>query len=297
MNVKFASYFMISIMVISTLWIIGIGMLSSSKEPAGGQSTPTPTVEGAFNVPGKLVYAPFGSLEDCLNITPSGVERALFIDPERAENAVLDSYFSSQLSQFSPLYSSSVQETTVQKAYVAHYDNGTTLEMHYIRPKTSSGISYLDVSTYDRYTVLERINPRGYTVLGDPIVYSSEREVLNATLDTLSTHNNTALLQFMGILSVAHNTQLDVMQLVGYTSGGTPYYMGIHPNGTLFERWTFYLSPSDELVDTLSSYSAQGLESGNFTTYMLESMPEDNDVLKVTIDSFDPGQLLLEPHE
>jgi len=254
MNVKLASYFMISIMVISTVWIVGIGMLSSSKEPVEGQSTPTPIIEGVFNVPGTLVYAPFSSLEDCLNITPSGVARAAFIDPERAENTVLGSYFSSQLYQFSLLYSSSVQETTVQKAYVAHYDNGTTLEMHYIRPKTSSGISYLDVSTYKRYTVLERINPRGYTVLGDPVVYSSEREALNATLDTMSTHNNTALLQYMDILSVAHNTQVDVMQLVGYTSGGTPYYMGIHPNGTLFERWTFYLGPSDELIDTLSFY-------------------------------------------
>jgi len=292
MNVRLASYFMIAIMVVSTMWIIGVGMLKTSEQSTGVQPTPTPTDEGVFNVQGRLVYAPFDSIEDCLNITPAGVQRAVFINPQRAENTALGSYFSSQLSQFSPLYSSSAQKTNVLKAYIARYPNGTPLELHYIRPKTSD-INYLDVSTYKHYTVFERISPHGYTVFGDPIVYSTDRAVVNATLDVLDTHTSTALSQYVDVLDIAQNTQQDALQLVAYTSDDTMYYMGIHPNGTLFERCTYYLAPSDGLISRIRSYAAQGLESGNFTVYSVESLQIENEqVLKVRVDTLNPDLLL-----
>jgi len=290
MNTRLASYFMVAIMVISTLWVIGIGLLGSSKEPLTTQPVPTPTGEGTFNVPGRLVYAPFDSLEDCLNITPSGVMRAVFLDPSRAQDTTLGRYLSTQLSQFYPLYFSNVQ-----KAYIAQYGNGSSLEMHYIRPKTFS-FNYLNVSTYKRYTVIERINPAGYTVLGDPIVYSPERELVNATIERLSDHNDTAFGQYSDLLELTWDTGQDAMQVVGITPDGTTYYMGLHPNGTLSERWTFYLEPSGSLLESLTSHVQNGLASGNFTVYTMESTQlEGKNVVVVSIDAMDPEMLLTEP--
>lgn len=290
MNAKLASYFMVAIMVVSTLWVIGIGLLDSSKGPVDTQAVPTPTGEGTFNVPGRLVYAPFDSLEHCLNITPSGVVRAVFLDPSRAENTPLGTYLSTQLSQFYPMYFSNVQ-----RAYIAQYENGSSLEMHYIRPKTFS-FNYLNASTYKRYTVIERINPAGYTVLGDPIVYSPERELVNATIDRLSDHNDTAFGQYSELFEVTWDTGQDAMQVVGVAPDGTTYYMGLHPNGTFSERWTFYLEPSESLVESLSSYVQSGVASGNFTVYTMEDIElEGRNVVVVSIDAMDPGLLLTEP--
>ncbi|HIH69439.1 hypothetical protein [Methermicoccus shengliensis] len=290
MNTRLASYFMVAIMVISTLWVIGIGLLDSSKGPVDTQ--PTPTEEGTFNVPGRLVYASFDSLEHCLNITPSGVVRAVFLDPSRAEGTPLGTYLSTQLSQ---LYPYPLYFSNVQRAYIAQYGNGSSLEMHYIRPKTFS-FNYLNASTYKRYTVIERINPAGYTVLGDPIVYSPERELVNATIDRLSDHNDTALGQYAELFEVTWDTAQDAMQVVGVAPDGTIYYMGLHPNGTLSERWTFYLEPSESLLDSLTSRVQSGMASGNFTVYTMESTQlEGRDVVVVSIDAVDPELLLTEP--
>ncbi|MHC1625428.1 MAG: hypothetical protein ACXQS2_05450 [Methermicoccaceae archaeon] len=295
MNTKLVSYFLIFIMVASG--IVFIGASSNNENDNNGVTAPQQQheTEGFFNINGKVIYKPFDDITDAMNLTPAGVAAVRFVSEDKAAGTLLESIVAVNLtSPFDTYYPG----LTVKRVYSATYPTGEVLLMHYLRPKGVT-ISWTDEHIYDGYMVLNRTAPAGYTVMGDPTLFSNSYPTILGTLDVIENGGLTASEQYAMILELRN-------ELVEHTSTSSITMILTHPNATLSvdywanqtvtEREAIYLNPSDELSDTLHRYGDAAIEDDNFTTYLVTDVEtEFGKVIKVTIAGPDPNKIVNEP--
>jgi|GEM_PF-1950974 hypothetical protein len=290
MNVKLISYFLVFIMVGSAIVYIG----ASTQEQTQPTPQPTKEYEGYFNVQGKIVYKPFDSIEDALNITPPGILYATFINCDKAKNSVLENF---SLHLTSPLYTYYL--SNVKRTFNAYYQSGDNIKMDYIRPK-GIHFSWTGMSTYRDYVVFNRTNPKGYTVVGDPIIFSQNYSLLCKAIDLIEDYNETSGIsefsRLFKIVNVLDNASYPIEVVGKYGDNEGIYYLGVRGEGERAVRKAYYPNPTPELLDNIRKYRDKAIENGTFESYQVSITDvEGTKVAIVTIVSENIEKVVLEP--
>ncbi len=226
---------------------------------------------------------PFDSISDALNITPVGVESAIYVDLESMTPQMAE-----RIKTVEPLL---LQVDTIYRS--------NTAKMFYSDLRNDNNWSFLLLSTmdplkndfeymvspyyYDYHPILIR-QEQGlqglYNVMGTPVILAPPQTVIDVLDITTSLNKtNTSYDQYEKLLSKVPDAPFQT--ITSNVTFAKQFYMGIRQNNGTYERTTAYLDLNSSVMkklDQLRTNSTQrGIsqynvtESGNYTIIQISS--------------------------
>jgi len=250
-----------------------------------------------FNVGGQLIDHDFNSIVDALQMSPSDVYSAQYIDVEYINSTTNKLWFEvlnpnittvNKISknEVDSIYNSPTspqEKISTRQVYYAELPNNNFLLLSTITPKRVFFKYNTAITSYDgRHQVL--IKENGFTnVMGEPTLFTPSRELAESILSIITgpATQPTAYDAFSPLLNFSDDYS-EFQVVSSQIDFADKYYLGISNqdgNFTRTTRTTIYQNPTSETSSYLKQLAKTGLSRG-FSTYNLTN---EGDILKVVI--------------
>jgi hypothetical protein len=238
---------------------------TDSNNNVSGNGTEIPTVSFS-QVPGKQVRHQFNSIADGLNMSPSGVISANYVDLQKAKGTPMEQIIGNT-KMMRALYGADVT-----KNYGAGYADGNMFELDHI-PEQKIVIPW-DVVSYGKYSLLARTNGTQdvWYVVGNPVILGSRKTVENV-IDVLE-GNATSTTEYNNVLSHADPVNVIFQRITTKTNStdipAEQYYRDFKKldDGSYAET-SIFLNVEPEITRNITAFQANSSERGvnyNVTT-------------------------------
>ncbi|MCL7474414.1 MAG: hypothetical protein M8352_00025 [ANME-2 cluster archaeon] len=277
-----AAFMIISMVLSSVIYFIG------NDNGGNGDIQPVSTVTGDyFNVGGKQVFHNFYSITDGLQMSPSNVTSALFVDVDYISSTAFQPWheqLSYNITTVKQLPSSDVDtlyQSKTMQMYYAQLPDDEILLLSNMSPKTVS-FEYIGLPSADnQYLILLRTDVKGANVMGVPTIFTKSRDTAEEVLSIIESWvvPSTGYDVFLPVLN--HSDEYSEYQAVNsQVVFADLYYIGIHRNddGT-FTRTTVYYNPAKDTLSHIRTLANSGPDRG-FTRY---DITQDGNIVKVVL--------------
>ncbi len=271
---KLLAAFMILIMIIVPLAYMVIDRIPQTQqtpEQTSPEQTPNPDLW--------VINQPFYSISDALNMTPSGVVYANFVDLQSMTPQM--EQWTRQSLPISVDQVDSLYKSNTTQMYIATFQakNSSFLLLSTMSPEKND-FNYIQLPGAS-LPILRRQDTGAINIMGTPTIYTNNITTAINVLNIIYSQNKTttAYDQYEGLLSNVEPAQFQLLN--SNVSFASQFYMGIATVNGTYERTTSYLdiNPNNfTRLDQLRINSTQrGLEqynitrSGNYTVVKIAS--------------------------
>jgi hypothetical protein len=271
----------LAIFLVSTMVLSSIAFFASTQDNRTSQETPSekPVVD-FLDVGGELINQPFNSLKDALNITPSGVTRAEYVNLQAASGTPMEPFLLGQLrseglpvEELNRLYGANTTHM-----YFAYLENNSFLLMARFNPQIVT-FNFITVP-YRNYNMLLREDTGAINVMGNPTIYGPQPAVADALdlIDRVSNH--TAYKDYEALMKIA--PQAEYQLITNNITFADQFYLGLTTGeNNTYRRTTIYLNPEESLVQKINTLKQNSTQRG-FTEY---NVTTTGDLMTVNIES------------
>jgi hypothetical protein len=249
-----------------------------------------------FNVGGQLIDHNFNSIADALQMSPSDVYSAQYIDVEYINSTTNKLWFEvlnpnittvNKISknEVDSIYNSPTspqEKISTRQVYYAELPNNNFLLLSTITPKRVFFKYNTAITSYDgRHQVL--IKENGFTnVMGEPTLFTPSRELAESILSIITgpATQPTAYDAFSPLLNFSDDYSSEFQVVSSQIDFADKYYLGIYLNQDgNFTRTTIYQNATTETSSHIQQLAKTGLKRG-FSQY---NVTIEGDILKVVI--------------